>query len=211
MSILTVCDANVCRSVAAELLLAGEFALHSQLAGIEVTSRGANALAAHSACRAVVELHDDEQWRRRARAHQSRQLDEGAIEDADLILTATVSTRSAVVSMRPAARRRVFTLREALWLGAGYRSESGASGDDLVREFAGHLDASRGLRQPPQRRKTPWRAQPEPFDIADGHGGNRRAHTATLAQVQETASGLVRLLVQDPTLPFLAGRRSADR
>ncbi|ALX66283.1 arsenate reductase/protein-tyrosine-phosphatase family protein [Microbacterium sp. XT11] len=210
-SILTVCDANVCRSVAAELMLASEFALHSSLADITVESRGANALTAHSACRMVADLNDDEPWLRRVRAHQSRQLDADAVEAAELILTASVGSRAAVVSLVPGARRRVFTLREALWLGAGYRPASGAVGDDLVRDFAAHLDAGRGLRQLPQHRVSRWRTPSNPLDIADGHAAGRRAHTATLTQVQQTVSELVRLLIQDPTLPFLATGRETER
>lgn len=208
--ILTVCDANVCRSVAAELLLRSEFALHASLAEVEVISRGAKALPAHSACRMVVELHDDEQWRRRAGAHQSRALDAASIGAADLILTASTSSRSAVVSMVPSARRRVFTLREALLLSAGYRPAAGAVGADLVRDFAAHLDVNRGLQHPPAVRSRPWRRADDPLDIADGHTGSKRAHVTTLAQVQSVVSDLVKLLIQDPTLPFLAKQRGAE-
>jgi protein-tyrosine phosphatase len=209
--ILTVCDANVCRSVAAEMLLASEFGVHSALAGITVTSRGAKALAGHGTCRMVAELRDDEPWLKRAREHQAHQLDAAAIEEADLILTAGLSTRSAVVSLVPGARRRVFTMREALWMAAGFRPSAGARGDALIRDFASHLDAQRGLHQPPVARGRLWRPAENPFDIVDAHGAGRRAHAAAIAQVQETMSGLVHLLIQDPTLPFLANGESAIR
>ncbi|MBO9625098.1 MAG: hypothetical protein J7484_01835 [Microbacterium sp.] len=208
--ILTVCDANVCRSVAAELLLRGEFAMHSALASVPVVSRGVEALQAHSACRLVAELHGDDAWQRGARAHQSRQLAPDDVETADLILTATTRVRSAVVSSLPAARRRVFTMREALWLAHGYQPSAGATGNALVQDFAAFLDAHRGLRQPPMERARLWRPAAAPFDIADGHTAGRRAHVATLAQVQDVVSGLSKLLIQDPTLPFLARKRPVN-
>lgn len=204
--ILTVCDANICRSVAAELLFRSEFALHAPLAGVPVTSRGAEALQSHSACRMVAELHDDEQWQKGAGAHRSRQLDAEAVEEADLILTASSRTRSAVVSLVPSARRRVFTLREALWLSAGYRPTPGATGSALLQDFTAHLDANRGLRPPAVEKSRFRRSVANPLDIADGHTAGRRAHVATLAQVQSVVTDLVRLLNQDPTLPFLASR-----
>lgn len=206
--ILTVCDANVCRSVAAELLLSAEFSRHTSLAGVNVSSRGAQAIPAHSACALVAEMHDDESWTARARKHRSRQLDVAAIDDADLILTATTSTRAVVVSLVPSARRRVFTLREALWLASGFTPMAGAVGTDLVRDFTGHLDAQRGLRQVPVKRTVPWRRAAHPFDIVDGHGAGRRAHVATLQQVQSTVAELVMVLAKDPTLPFLSTRRT---
>lgn len=203
--ILTVCDANVCRSVAAELLLVEQFSRHLAAAGIQVQSRGAQALPAHSACRLVEDLRDDEAWRSRARRHQSAQLDVAAIEAADLILTATTSTRAAVVSLVPSARRRVFTLREAVSSASGFRPATGAAGDDLVRDFTAHLDARRGLQQLPKTRASRWRRSSHPFDIADGHTGGHRAHVEAVAQVQKAVSQLVAAMTADPTLPFLPG------
>lgn len=208
-AILTVCDANVCRSVAAEFLLATEFAQHSVVAGVTVSSRGAHALTAHSACRLVVEMHDDQGWLDRARAHASAQLDAQAIEEADLILTATSGSRSAVVALMPEARRKVFTLREAQWLAAGYQPTPGATGRLLVRDFVKHLDAQRGLRPPPSRRFGPWRRADHPFDIVDAHGSARRAHAATLATVQAVVADLVRSLTQGASLPFLSTKEPA--
>lgn len=204
--ILTVCDANVCRSVAAEFLLAEEFAQRTSLAGVQVRSRGAQALQAHSACRLVAELRDDESWISRSRRHQSLQLDAEAIEAADLVLTATTSTRAAVVSLVPGARRRVFTLREALWLAPEFAPTPGAVGDDLIRDFTSHLDAQRGLLPVTVKRGAPWRRVVHPLDIVDGHGTGRRAHAATIQQVQKTVSELVGVMVKDPTLPFLTRR-----
>lgn len=208
-TILTVCDANVCRSVAAEFLLATELAQHSAVAGVTVSSRGAQALTAHSACRLVVELHDDRGWLDRARAHQSAQLDGQAIEDADLILTATTGSRSAVVAMLPKARRKVFTLREAQWLAAGYQPTPGVTGEVLVRDFVQYIDAQRGLRQAPRRRGRLWHRGDHPLDIADNHGSGRRAHAATLAAVQAVVSDLVRSLSQGASLPFLSTKEPA--
>lgn len=203
--ILTVCDANVCRSVAAELLLAEHFSRHLSAAGIQVSSRGAQALPAHSACRLVEELRDEEGWRSRARRHQSAQLDAASIENADLILTATTSARAAVVSLVPSARRRVFTLREAVSSASGFGPATGAAGDDLVRDFTAHLDAQRGLQQLPKTRASRWRRSSHPFDIVDGHTGGHRAHVEAVGQVQKAVSQLVAAMTADPTLPFLPG------
>lgn len=203
-AILTVCDANVCRSVAAEFLLATEFAERSAVAGVTVSSRGAHAVTVHSACRLVVEMHNDRGWLERARAHVSTQLDTQAIEEADLILTATMGSRSAVVALMPEARRKVFTLREAQWLAAGYQPTPGATGRLLVRDFVKHIDAQRGLRPPPSRRLMPWRRAGHPFDIVDAHGSARRVHAATLAAVQVVVDDLVKSLTQGASLPFLS-------
>lgn len=202
--ILIVCDANICRSATAELVFAEEFAQHSILAGIAVSSRGVQALSAHSACRFVSELRSGDTWRSRAQKHRSRPLDERAIEGARLILTATTGTRSAVVSMAPSSLRKVFTLREALWLADGYAPVSGASGEAVVTAFTEHLDRNRGLRPVPAVRSLPWRRAEHPFDIADGHLGSERAHIATVQQVEAVSRQIVAILAEDPTLTFLS-------
>lgn len=202
--ILTVCDANICRSVAAELLLEEAFSQYAALADVTVSSRGASAMGSYSACRMVVELRADSGWVARARRHASTQLTPDAVESADLILAATLGSRAAVVSMLPSARRRVFTLREAAWLAANYRPTTGAVGNALVQDLAEHIDARRGLQPTPSRRRGLRRRSEHPLDIADHHGSGRRSHAATLRDIETTVTELSRLLSQDSTLPFLS-------
>ncbi len=210
-SILFVCDANICRSVTAEFVFEEESVKHSALADIVVASRGVAALPEHSSCRAVAEHRQSDSWSERVREHTSTQLLPADIDAATMILTATTTTRSAVVAMHPQARRKVFTLREALWLAHDYRPTTGAKGDDAIAQFTAHLDRQRGLRAAPEVALRRWRTKAHPYDIPDGHLSGGRKHGAAIAQVEQTVLGLVALLAKDPTLPFLSTKEPRVR
>ncbi|WAC67553.1 hypothetical protein OVA14_09465 [Agrococcus sp. SL85] len=126
------------------------------------------------------------------------------MDGAALVLAATREIRSAVVAAVPAARRRAFTLREALWLGAGFESvdvdgERLDEGERAVRALAAHLDERRGLRTPPAPPARRWfRPTPDPFDIEDGHGRRGGAHRQALREVDQAARELGRLIAGAP-------------
>jgi protein-tyrosine phosphatase len=108
MNILLVCTANVCRSPAAEFLLASH--LGSAARDISIRSAGVNASAGAPIDDTIGNL-----LRSRGvetRPFSSRQLTVRMLESADLVLTASTSHRSAVVQLLPTAVRRTLTLRQ---------------------------------------------------------------------------------------------------
>ncbi|GAB3296408.1 low molecular weight phosphatase family protein [Epidermidibacterium keratini] len=106
--VLCVCTANVCRSPAAQTLLQRSF----DDAGIDavVTSAGVRAADGIPMDEAMTDAL-------RAAGHEpseivSRALTPVMVDEADLVLTATVEHRSAVLSRSPRALRKAFTLKE---------------------------------------------------------------------------------------------------
>lgn len=106
MRVLTVCTGNVCRSVFAQRLL------QSALSGdYRVSSAGTGARHQHGVPRQIEERLASRGLS--AEGHAPRQLTAEMIDDADLILTATVEHRKAVLDLVPLALRRTFTMLEA--------------------------------------------------------------------------------------------------
>jgi protein-tyrosine phosphatase len=104
-SILAVCTGNVCRSPAAERLLANQLG-----PSVSVSSAGTHALVDHPISEPMAVLLrqagvDPEPF-------QGRRLSEQMLKEADLILTMTLAQRGLVVELCPSAVRRTFTLRE---------------------------------------------------------------------------------------------------
>lgn len=194
--VLLVCDANVCRSPAAQFVMATRFDADEAFRRVAVASAGVRAGDEPvGACPLVIGLRDDAAWRERAALHRSRPLDEGAVRSATLILTAARSSRGAVAALVPDARRRLFTMREALWLSEGYRRDARVSGTEAVAAFAAHLDRSRGLRPMPAVRRRWWRRPEDPAEIADGHVLGGAAHPAAVRQVEEVAERLAKMMM----------------
>lgn len=107
MHVLFVCTGNICRSPAAQFMLASQW---SGEAGLSVSSAGVSAMVGvgvHSPVRSVLAERGiaDPDFR-------GRQLTPHLISGADLVLVMTREHRSRVVSQQPAALRRTFTLRE---------------------------------------------------------------------------------------------------
>jgi protein-tyrosine phosphatase len=105
--VLAVCTGNVCRSPAAERLLAARLGPGS---GVSVASAGTRALVGEPIDPAVAALVEA------AGADVShfvaRQLTAEEVRSADLVLVMTRQHRSAVVALEPAAVRRTFLLLE---------------------------------------------------------------------------------------------------
>lgn len=193
---LFVCDANVCRSPGAQLVVATRFDADEAFRRVPVASAGVRAGDEPvGACPLVLELRDDAAWRERAALHRSRPLDEGAVRSAALILTAARSSRGAVAALVPDARRRLFTMREALWLAEGYPRDPQVAGTEAVAAFAAHLDRRRGLRPMPAARRRVWRRPDDPAEIADGHVLGGSAHPAAVRQVEEVADRLAKTMM----------------
>lgn len=103
--ILCVCTGNICRSPAAERLLAA--GLGDQ---ITVTSAGTHALVGQPISEPMAELVAKDGAR--ADEFSARWLTEGMIRRADLVLGLERAHRGAVVELWPGAVRRTFTLLE---------------------------------------------------------------------------------------------------
>jgi protein-tyrosine phosphatase len=104
-SILAVCTGNVCRSPAAERLLANQLG-----PSVSVSSAGTHALVDHPISEPMAVLLrqagvDPEPF-------QGRRLSEQMLKEAELVLTMTLAQRGLVVELFPSAVRRTFTLRE---------------------------------------------------------------------------------------------------
>ncbi|WP_315095732.1 low molecular weight phosphatase family protein [uncultured Cellulomonas sp.] len=116
--VLVVCTGNICRSPAAERLLAaglgaayrGRDSAGGLTPAIEVGSAGTGALVGYpmtdEMAAMVAQLGVDPQ------GFEARQLAPGMVTQADLVLALTRRHRSAIVELVPSAVRRTFTLRE---------------------------------------------------------------------------------------------------
>ncbi|WP_300083912.1 hypothetical protein [Propioniciclava sp.] len=176
MRILTVCTGNVCRSPAAEYLLADAFADDP---AVVVTSAGTGAPEGMPVSPVVGEL-----LRERgidASPHQARYLTPAIVASADLILTATRQHRSAVVSLAPLALRRTFTLRELPRLIA----VAGPAALDPAPTPSARLAA---LLPAALRRR--GGATPADDDIEDPIGRDRAFNAAVLAQIADAVAQL---------------------
>jgi protein-tyrosine phosphatase len=194
--VLVVCAANVCRSPMAALTLQRVLAEVAGFGDLGIASAGVSAGGQRRVCPEVAAYHDDPVWREAAASHRPRALEPGDVLDATLILTASRGIRSSVVSAVPERRDRVFTLREAVWLGTGFEPQLGASGDGVVEALRRHLDHGRGLRGAPAapHRLPWWRRVDHPADIADGHQLRTGAHRRTVRAVDGAARELIALL-----------------
>lgn len=194
--VLVVCAANVCRSATAEFALRSRFEAQHRLEGVRVASAGVRTAGAQRVCSRVAAFRGERSWQQMASQHRPRQLDPNEVRGAALIITATRELRSTVVAAVPECRSRVFTLREAVWLGAGYRRDPRLSPAESIAAFQQHIDGLRGLRPlPPVTRRRRWaRPQLDPLDIQDGHGGRAARHEAAIRGALAGADALADLI-----------------
>ncbi len=193
--ILLVCAANVCRSPMAELTLRRALSRLPAFEGLSIASAGVSLAGELGVCPLVGGFHDDDPWQQLAAAHRSRALVREDVRAASLVLTASRGIRSSVVAAAPEARRKVFTMREAVWLGDG-ASPSGLAGEAAVAAFQEQIDARRGLRQLPAASRGWLRARRDrdPLDIRDGHHLRASAHRGTIREVDSTVRALAALI-----------------
>lgn len=197
-SIVVVCTANVCRSPLAEFLLRSDFASAEGFEGVSVVSAGVRA-AGHLVCSRVRFFREDPEWQMWAGAHVPREPVVDELENAQLVLAASKGARGQLVRLAPKARSRIFTLKEALWLGDGYVRPASVVGRDAVADFTAFLDSQRGLRAPlesprsfdPRRRPADATAV---LSITDGHTLNERAHRRTVDEVAQVTTHVARLI-----------------
>lgn len=188
--ILFVCAANICRSPLSEVLLRRGL---GDCPDIRVESAGTHARAGAAICSLVAGHLAGDGRADEAQAHRSRPLTAELLEEATLILTADRVVRSNVVRMVPQVRDRVYTLREAAYLGDGFASNASARRVGTVSLYAMHLDGARAVKGPvPARRSGWWRARgADGRDIVDGHTQGAREHNRTLQDVMEASAGIL--------------------
>lgn len=108
-NILFVCTGNTCRSSMAEALLKLLAAENPDLK-LNIKSAGTSAYegqgASPNAILAVKELGAD------LVGHRARLVTEELVDEADLVLAMTESHKQQLLSMRPDARNKIFTLAE---------------------------------------------------------------------------------------------------
>lgn len=184
--ILTVCTGNICRSPAAELLLARKLA---ELPDVVVSSAGTGALVGAGIPDAALRLLRDEDVD--GTAHRARQLTSAMVRDSDLVLGMTREHRRAAVELIPAATRRTFTLRELSRVGAALSKESpvGPSDDaptERLRAAVQHAAGVRGMVPQPD--------DPKELDVVDPYRQSDEIFRESFGQLLPAVDGVVAFL-----------------
>lgn len=183
--VLVVCTGNICRSPLAERLLRAMLA-DAGVTGIEVGSAGTHAMAGHpmpaEAARELAAVGGD------PTGHVSQQLSVDLVSDADLVVTATLAHRSAVVTLHPRALRYAFTLRELARLLDGDDLATVATSETAVarvRALAALAVGRRGVAPP---------AGPGDDDVVDPYGRGPAVYSTATAQTVPAVGALARAL-----------------
>ncbi|WP_353114300.1 low molecular weight phosphatase family protein [Microbacterium sp.] len=193
-TVLTVCTGNICRSPLAENLL------HTHLSslGVRVHSAGTHGLVGHAmtdqAQRIAHAQGGDEDH---AAAHAARRLDEGMLDDADLILTMTAEQSDFAVQMMPRRLHRTFPVREFARLAATLsdqqvRTAADAAGADPRARLVAAVTAVAAQRSyaPPARSDEdvidPYR---QPFSVYEQSAAQLTPALAEVERVVKAAVG----------------------
>lgn len=208
-TVLVVDGSGVCRAPIVQFMLRERFARSGRLETAPVESRGLTARPGATMCEggasrlgfsgAAIGFFG---------AYRALPLSVADIANADLVLTAERSQRSAVVRMLPGTQAWVFTWKEALVLASVLvdrrRTGSLAAPTD-VRGMAAAMHGARGtvpLIEPPVRTGPfHWRrgAETDPLTVESGHLGRaeHRAITQESADVAGALGGLLAAIVLD--------------
>ena len=170
-AVLFICTGNICRSPAAELLFRAGLA---DVDLLEVTSAGTSGMTGYPVdpptARALDELGIDPD------GHRARQMDSEMLWASDLILTAAIEHRSAVLHADPSLLAKTFTLREFARLAwkAPEARPVGVPTDEGLRARVAAIARKRALNRP---------GRPGELDIADPYGKPFEAARATVLQI----------------------------
>lgn len=184
-TILTVCTGNIHRSPLAEVLLhrwVGWYLPAPLTAHVHVESAGLSAPVGMSMDAGVLSIAAS--LGADGREHRARQLTEGLLAGADLVLTASTRQRDEVLRMNPAGLRKAFTIREAARLAARLDARSRPRvARDLVATVAALADV-----------RTPGSDD----DIVDPQGRDTDAYLAMIAQEVPALAELAAVLFGMP-------------
>ncbi|MGO2820647.1 MAG: hypothetical protein ACTIA5_07600 [Brachybacterium tyrofermentans] len=191
--VLLVCSANICRSPLAELLLLRGL---GDSPGVRIESAGVRARTGSAMCALAAEQLAEGGRADGAASHRSRPLTTELLDEATLILATARDVRSEVVGLAPQVRDRVYTMREAAYLGEGFAPETSARRVGVVSLYAMHLDGARAVKGPLPRRRSGWWPMrgADGRDIVDGHVHGPREHRRTLRDVVEASTAILEQL-----------------
>ncbi|HEV7183348.1 MAG TPA: hypothetical protein VGN33_02540 [Leifsonia sp.] len=185
--ILTVCTGNICRSPAAELLLAAEFTDLAVADRFSVASAGTHALTGWPISPPMDELLADRGIP--SDRFVARQATASMLAESDLILTATRAHRTWVAATEPRVLRRAFTLTE---FADAVRNRGGADIDPAA------LVAWASANRPKSERAAvaPVRRGYSTGDILDPYGRGDAAYLSSLNQIVPLAETIAVVLSQ---------------
>jgi protein-tyrosine-phosphatase len=178
LGVLIVCTANQCRSPLAEhLLRRGVDELGLDWAVSSAGTKARRGTGMHPQMAGILEHRGIpvDGW-------SSQPLTGRMIDEADLILTAETAHRAVVVTSRPNALPRTFTLLQFARLAEGI--DEPLHGADRDRQLIEHVQAARSL--------VPTVLDAD--DIADPIGGRRRAFERCAKVVDDAVHSLLRPL-----------------
>lgn len=180
-----VCTGNICRSPAAERLLASALESRDR---VRVMSAGLGAMAGQPIDGPIAEL-----LARRGvstDAFASRPLTAHMVESADLILTMTRRQQSAVLLLVPSAGRRTFLLRELATILAELGAPSQPHAHQSIELAADRLRAALPIAVAARAERGAIRGL-QNFDIEDPYRQPDRVVVASVARIDESISSLL--------------------
>lgn len=177
-AVLMVCTGNVCRSPAAERLLAARVP-----PSITVGSAGVGALVGYgidAPTAVALREHGID-----TEGHAGRRLTPALLHAADLVLTAESAQRRRILEAQPTAMRLTFTIREFGRLGAGLPPLAVEVTDEALRLRVQEVAARRGVVPA---------AAPGEDDVGDPFGGSLDVARATVARLVTAVDEVVAAL-----------------
>lgn len=207
-TVLLVCTGNVCRSPAAERVLAARLTG----TGVRVVSAGTRAVVGAPASEPMGPLVEAAGGT--LDGFVARQLTAELVDAADLVLTMTREHRSAVSVLSPAAVRRTTTLREAAHLLRAAGRVPGGWVVDRVRAVPDTLAATRGRVAPLGADPTAWwrrgsaarRGAVHADDVVDPIGGSDALYRRSFGQILPAVDALAAVLLARPVGDRPGGR-----
>ncbi|MEP7764640.1 low molecular weight phosphatase family protein [Sanguibacter sp. 25GB23B1] len=185
-TVLTVCTGNVCRSPAAERLLAARLGPAS---GVVVSSAGTGALVGASIPTPMAMLVTAAGASPDAFA--ARQLTEQILRESDLVLTLTRGHRARVVDLWPGAVRRTFTLRELARLAEAVGPHALRAGT-VAERFAALVPLATATRA------TLATVPPDEDDVIDPYRRSDAVYAASFGQLRPAVETLAAVLHGHP-------------